>query len=240
MHALSNHYNGSWKSTRKDLVSPNSLPYHQRIHIIKLLEKGYKDVDIMRITHVKRTCYYKYKPLFLLGQVYFPADIIYRRTGSTNINARKSKIEKDSNIDVSLIRGLISDASATIKKSQIDISTRYGIFISFSTIQRWRHDQNLTYKKLTMQPKEANRNQCLHFIEILNQIVTNINQLAYFDESHSNRKDHNPTHGWSIKSVYNFYFYYFVFLLLYYFCDYLVLLLFIVFFFKYFYYYCLI
>ena len=199
MHPVCNRYNLKQHSCRKDLVAPRTLPYCKRRQIATLLELNIKDVTIMQYVGVSRTCYYKYKPFCYFNTLYLPNDIIYRETGCTTINARTKIINAGGVLHSFLIHGLISDPSATVKKVQLDLSTRYGIFISFSTINRWRHDYNLTYKKLTKQPKEANLNQCIHHIEILRELVTNVNQLAYFDESHSNQKLHNPTHGWSLK-----------------------------------------
>ena len=200
MHPVFNHHNRKFVTTRKDLVCPKSLPMCKRKEMMQLLQdEVVTDEMAIQQLQISRTCFYKYKPYFILGMLYLPADLEYRVFGRTHLNQKTKLIQQGGIIDNYLIRNLISDPSATIKKHQINLINDFGIFISFSTLYRWRIDHNLSYKKLTKQPKEANRMQCLQHIEIIREVVSNINQLAYFDESHCNQKLHNPTHGWAIK-----------------------------------------
>lgn len=187
-------------STRSDLTLPLSVCVCKRKKMMEMLHQGcYTDQQIWESVGIKKTAFYKYKPHLISGSIFVSSELIYQNTGRAK--KPRQKILEYPEIDAFLTYGIISDPTATLLQSQKDLLVNLNIFVGIKTIHRWRQDNNITYKTITKQAKEADEGQCLDFLQIVRYFVTNINQPLFYDESHSNQRIFNKNRGWSWRYV---------------------------------------
>ena len=187
------------QSARADLVIPKSLSLEQRKLGVSLLATGlFTDQTIMDQLGIKKTCFYKYKPWWKRGILYLPNDQYYRVTGRVRHNTMHI-IDSRSVHDQFLMYNIVTDPLLTLQKQQAEFAAHLGLYVSLSTMYRWRIDNNLSYKAICRGAYEATGTQCINFVTLLRAVCTNVNQLVWYDESHFNRKVYNKGRGWSLK-----------------------------------------